>query len=51
MNNEMIYSMFLNSLKSMSDKDLEVTLQKAKELLNENDYQKLLELINKERGN
>ncbi len=50
MNNEMIYTMFLNSIRNMSDEELKKTLEKTKSILNENDYNKLLELIRKERN-
>ena len=49
MNNEMIYAMFLNSIRNMSDEELKKTLEKTKGVLSENDYNKLLELIKKER--
>ncbi len=51
MNNEMIYTMFLNSIRNMSDEELKNTLGKAKGILNETDYNKLSELIKKERQN
>lgn len=51
MNNEMIYTMFLNSIRNMSDEELKNTLEKTKGILNETDYKKLLELIKKEREN
>ena len=51
MNNEMIYTMFLNSIRNMSDEELKNTLEKTKGILNETDYNKLLELIQKEREN
>lgn len=50
MNNEMIYTMFLNSIRNMSEDELKKTLEKTKGILNENDYNKLLELIRKERN-
>lgn len=50
MNNEMMYSLFLSSIKKMNDQELETALQKAKGFLNENDYAKLVEVIQKERG-
>lgn len=50
MNNEMMYALFLNSVKKMNDQELNTALQKAKGLLSENDYLKLVELINKERN-
>lgn len=49
MNNEMLYNMFLNSVRNMSDEELNKTLEKTKSVLNENDYQRLTELIKKER--
>jgi len=51
MNNEMIYTMFLNSIRNMSDEELKSTLEKTRGILNEADYNKLLELIKKERKN
>lgn len=51
MNNEMIYTMFLNSIRNMSDEELKNTLAKTRGILNESDYNKLLELIKKERKN
>ena len=50
MNNEMIYTMFLNSIRNMSNEELNQTLEKTKGILNESDYNKLLELIKKERN-
>ena len=49
MNNEMLYQLFLNSLNKMSDEELAKSLLKAKAMLNENDYEKLLDFIRKER--
>lgn len=49
MNNEMIYQMFLSSLSKMNDDELANTLLKAKNMLNESDYEKLLEFIRAER--
>ncbi len=53
MNNEMIYKLFLNTLSKMSDAELESALQKAKEMLSENDYNNLLKFIEveKKKGN
>lgn len=51
MNNEMIYTMFLNSIRNMSNEELNNTLEKTRGILNESDYNKLLELIKKERQN
>lgn len=50
MNNEMLYQLFLNSLSKMSDEELAKSLIKAKNMLNENDYEKLIELIKNERA-
>lgn len=49
MNNEMLYQLFLNSLSKMSDAELEKSLIKAKNMLSENDYAKLLEFIRIEK--
>ena len=49
MNNEMLYQLFLNSLSKMSDAELEKSLSKAKNMLSENDYAKLLEFIRIEK--
>ena len=49
MNNEMIYTMFLDSIRNMSEEELKNTLKKTKGILNDSDYNKLLELIQKER--
>lgn len=49
MNNEIMYKMFLNTLTKMNDAELENTLQKAKGLLSENDYNSLVNLINLEK--
>lgn len=49
MNNEMMYSLFLNSIKKMNDQELERALQKTKGFLSESDYAKLVEVIQKER--
>lgn len=50
MNNEMMYKMFLNTLAKMDDKELEISLTKAKEMLSEKDYNNLLLVIEKERN-
>lgn len=50
MNNEMMYALFLNSVKNMNDEELAKTLEKTKGFLSEKDYIKLVELINKERN-
>lgn len=49
-NNEMLYSMILNSIKSMSDTEIKTTLEKAKGMMNANDYEKLLQIVKKERN-
>ena len=49
MNNDMLYQLFINSLGKMSDEELAKSLIKAKSMLNENDYEKLLDVIRKER--
>ena len=49
MNNEMLYQLFLNSLSKMNDTELENSLRKAKNMLSENDYAKLLEFIKVEK--
>ncbi len=49
MNNDMLYQLFLNSLNKMNDEELDKSLAKAKNMLNENDYEKLLEVIKKEK--
>ena len=50
MNNEMMYNLFLNTISKMNDKEMENTLKKAKEILSENDYNKLLKLIEIEKA-
>lgn len=49
MNNEMLYQLFLNSLSKMNDQELASALLKAKTMLNENDYEKLLDVIRTEK--
>ena len=51
MNNEMLYKLFINSLNKMNDDELTLSLSKAKSMLSSNDYEKLVELIKKEKGN
>ena len=48
-NNEMLYRMLLNSIQKMSDTEIKSALDKAKEMLSESDYQKLVEIVTKER--
>lgn len=49
MNNEMMYSLFVNSVKNMSDDELKNALEKTRGMLSDDDYQKLVALIKKER--
>ena len=49
-NNEMIYSMLLSSIRKMNDDEMKDALSKAKMILGEQDYAKLLQIIEKERG-
>ena len=49
-NNEMLYSMLLNSIKTMSDSDIHSTLEKAKGMMSASDYEKLLQIVKKERN-
>lgn len=49
MNNEMLYKMFINSLSKMNDEELTRSLLKAKNMLSDSDYEKLLEIIKAER--
>ena len=49
MNNEMLYQLFSNSLSKMNDEELAKTLLKAKTMLSDSDYEKLLEFIKLER--
>ena len=51
MDNEMVYKMFVNSLLKMSDDELNNALKKAKEMLSEKDYNTLVSMIEKEKGN
>ena len=50
LNSEMMYKMFLSTLSKMSDQELQNALNKAKEVLIENEYNNLLILIEKERN-
>ena len=50
MDNEMMYKMFLSTLSKMNNAELENALKKAKELLSDRDYNTLVEMIQKERG-
>ena len=49
MNNEMLYQLFLNSLTKINDAELEKSLSKAKNMLSDNDYAKLLDVITMEK--
>lgn len=49
MDNESMMKMFYNMMATMSDKDLEAALRKAKVLLNAGDYEKLCDAIRKSR--
>lgn len=49
MDNESMMKMFYNMMSTMSDKDLEAALRKAKALLNTNDYEKLCDTIRRNR--
>ena len=49
MNNEMLYQLFLNSLSKMNDEELERSLNKAKNMLSDKDYEKLSEFIRMEK--
>ncbi len=50
MNNEMMYSLFVNSIKNMNDEELKNALEKTRSMLSEDDYSKLVALIKKERN-
>ncbi len=50
MNNEMMYKMFVNSIKNMSEEEIKNTLKKVKGMISEDDYEKLVLLIEKEKG-
>ena len=49
MNNEMLYQLFLNSLSKMNDEELEKSLSKAKNMLSDTDFSKLVEFIRMEK--
>ena len=46
---ELLYNMFLTTLTRMDEKELKESLDKAKTVLNDKDYEKLLEFIEKEK--
>ena len=50
MNNEMMYQIFLNSIKNMSDEEMKGALLKVKGMMSESDYQKLVKLIETEKN-
>lgn len=50
MNKEMMYQLFLNSIKNMNDEELKGALMKVKGMVSEDDYKKLEELIEKEKN-
>lgn len=50
MNNEMMYQIFLNSIKNMSEEEMKNTLMKAKGMMGEEDYQRLVKLIEAEKN-
>ena len=49
MDNEMIYKMFLNTLEKMSNDELTNALSRAKQMLSENDYNVLVNMIQKQK--
>lgn len=51
MDNEMVYKMFLGTLSKMEDNDLENALKKAKEMLSDDDYVRLLKIVQDYKGN
>lgn len=50
MNKEMMYQLFLNSIKNMNGEELKGALMKVKGMVSEDDYKKLEELIEKEKN-
>ena len=46
----MMYQIFLNSIKNMSDEEMKVALLKVKGMMSESDYQRLVALINAEKN-
>lgn len=50
MDNNTIMQMFLNMMQTMSDSEINTTLEKAKTVLSPNDYKKLEELIKSKRN-
>ena len=51
MNKEMMYQMFLNSIKNMSEDEIKSALNKVRGMLSEEDYKKLEMLIEVEKNN
>ena len=49
MDNETLMKMFLNMMDTMSDKEIESALEKAKSLMSAKDYDKLLALVQEKR--
>ena len=49
MDNETLMKMFLNMMDTMSDREIETALKKAKSLMSSNDYDKLVELVQEKR--
>lgn len=50
MNNEILYSMLLESIRNMNDEEMKNSLEKAKTMLSEADYLKLTQIVAKERN-
>ncbi len=50
MNNEMMYQIFLNSIKSMSEEEMQSALMKVRGMMGEEDYQRLVKLIELEKN-
>lgn len=51
MNKEMMYQMFLNSLKNMSEEEIKCSLNRVRGMLSDEDYKKLETLIEIEKKN
>ena len=50
MDNETLMKMFLNMMETMSDKEVEMALDKAKTLLSAKDYDKLIQIVEEKRN-
>ncbi len=50
MNNEMMYQIFLNSIKNMSNEEMKIALSKVKGMMSDADYQRLVNLIESEKN-